>query len=133
MLTRRVKEILAGYTSENPGTLANLARILDHGRLGRTGRLVILPVDEGFAHGPARSFAPNDPAYDPAYHFELAVELVVSLVAVIQLGCVLLTDERNARLTLLGESLGRFWTFASETTPFRFSDWPSPDAGGGYS
>jgi len=74
MATERVKEILAGYPSENPGTLANLARILGHGRLGGTGRVVILPVDQGFEHGPARSFAPNDPAYDPAYHFELAIE-----------------------------------------------------------
>src|SRR5688500_19245883 len=44
------------------------------GRLGGTGKLVILPVDQGFEHGPARSFAPNPPAYDPHYHFELAIE-----------------------------------------------------------
>jgi len=36
--------------------------------------MVILPVDQGFEHGPARSFAPNPPAYDPRYHFELAIE-----------------------------------------------------------
>jgi fructose-bisphosphate aldolase, class I len=35
---------------------------------------VILPVDQGFEHGPARSFAPNPPAYGPRYHFELAIE-----------------------------------------------------------
>ncbi len=57
-----------------PGTLTNLARLLNHGRLGGTGKLVILPVDQGFEHGPARSFAPNPPAYDPRYHFELAIE-----------------------------------------------------------
>jgi class I fructose-bisphosphate aldolase len=72
--TKRVKEILSWYSSDNPGTLANLARLLGHGRLGGTGKLVILPVDQGFEHGPARSFAPNPPAYDPRYHFELGIE-----------------------------------------------------------
>jgi class I fructose-bisphosphate aldolase len=72
--TKRVKEILSWYAGESPGTLTSLARLLNHGRLGGTGRLVILPVDQGFEHGPARSFAPNPPAYDPRYHFELAIE-----------------------------------------------------------
>jgi fructose-bisphosphate aldolase, class I len=74
MNTPRVKEILSWYGSDNPGTLTNLARLLNHGKLGGTGRLVILPVDQGFEHGPARSFAVNPPGYDPRYHFELAVE-----------------------------------------------------------
>ena len=73
-MTPRVREILSWYGSDNPGTVANLHRLLCHGRLGGTGRLVILPVDQGFEHGPARSFAPNPPAYDPRYHFELAIE-----------------------------------------------------------
>jgi class I fructose-bisphosphate aldolase len=72
--TERVREILSWYGSDNPGTLTNLARILLHGRLGGTGRLVILPVDQGFEHGPARSFAPNPAGYDPRYHFGLALE-----------------------------------------------------------
>jgi class I fructose-bisphosphate aldolase len=72
--TERVREILSWYGSDNPGTLTNLARILQHGRLGGTGRLVILPVDQGFEHGPARSFAPNPAGYDPRYHFSLALE-----------------------------------------------------------
>ena len=70
----RVREILSWYSSDNPGTRTNLARLLTHGRLAGTGRLVILPVDQGFEHGPARSFAVNPPAYDPAYHFRLALE-----------------------------------------------------------
>jgi fructose-bisphosphate aldolase, class I len=69
----RVREILSWYGSDNPGTRTNIARLLNHGRLGGTGRLVILPVDQGFEHGPARSFAPNAPGYDPRYHFELAL------------------------------------------------------------
>lgn len=73
-MKERIREILSWYESENPGIRTNLARILNHGTLGGTGRLVILPVDQGFEHGPARSFAPNPPAYNPAYHFELAIE-----------------------------------------------------------
>src|SRR5579871_2260213 len=73
-MTPRVRKILSWYESDNPGTKANLARLLMHGRLGGTGKLVILPVDQGFEHGPARSFAPNPAAYDPRYHFELALE-----------------------------------------------------------
>lgn len=80
-LTQRVKKILAGYESDNPGTKANLARILMQGRLGGTGRLVILPVDQGFEHGPARSFAPNPPSYDPIYHWQLAVDAGLSAFA----------------------------------------------------
>src|ERR671938_719228 len=70
----RVREILSWYASENPGVLNNLARLLNHGRLGGTGKMVILPVDQGFEHGPARSFAPNPAGYDPDYHYQLAIE-----------------------------------------------------------
>jgi len=80
-MTDRVKEILGWYQSDNPGTLTNLARVLGHGALGGTGKLVILPVDQGVEHGPARSFGPNPPAYDPRYHFELAVEAGCSAYA----------------------------------------------------
>ena len=73
-LTPKVREILSWYESDNPGTKSNIARILMQGKLGGTGRMVILPVDQGFEHGPARSFAPNPAAYDPHYHFELALE-----------------------------------------------------------
>ncbi|MCK6456522.1 MAG: class I fructose-bisphosphate aldolase [Phycisphaerae bacterium] len=73
-MTEKVREILSWYGSDNPGTLTNLARILNHGRLGGTGRMVILPVDQGWEHGPARSFAPNPDGYDPRYHFRLAIE-----------------------------------------------------------
>lgn len=73
-MTGEVRAILDNYRSENPGVLSNLARMLNHGRLGGTGRMVILPVDQGFEHGPGRSFAPNPPAYDPQYHFQLALD-----------------------------------------------------------
>ncbi len=73
-MTERVKEILSWYEGDNPGTRTNLARLLNHGRLAGTGKLVILPVDQGFEHGPARSFAPNPAGYDPDYHFQLAID-----------------------------------------------------------
>lgn len=73
-MTPRVREILNWYGSDNPGVLTNLARMMNTGRLKGTGKFVILPVDQGFEHGPARSFAKNPDGYDPAYHFELAIE-----------------------------------------------------------
>lgn len=73
-MEKRVREILSWYDSDTVGTRTNLARILNHGKLGGTGKVVILPVDQGFEHGPARSFAPNPPGYNPRYHFELAIE-----------------------------------------------------------
>ncbi len=72
--SQKVKEILSWYGSDNAGTLANLSRLLNHGRIGGTGKLVILPVDQGYEHGPARSFAKNPAGYNPLYHFELAIE-----------------------------------------------------------
>src|SRR6185295_1900080 len=73
-MSKITQEILSWYGSDNPGTLTNLARIINHGRLGGTGKFVILPVDQGFEHGPARSFAINPAGYDPRYHFQLAID-----------------------------------------------------------
>ena len=80
-LTRKVSNILNNYKSDNPGVRTNLARILMQGKLGGTGKLIILPVDQGFEHGPARSFAVNPEAYDPEYHFNLAVDAGLSAFA----------------------------------------------------
>ena len=80
-ITNNVKKILSNYESDNPGVKANLARILMSGKLGGTGKLVILPVDQGFEHGPARSFAKNEIAYDPHYHFKLAINAGLSAFA----------------------------------------------------
>ena len=80
-MTPQVKAILANYESDNPGVKANLARILMRGKLGGTGKLIILPVDQGFEHGPARSFAVNPAAYDPHYHFQLAIDAGLSAYA----------------------------------------------------
>ena len=73
-VTDRVKEILSWYPSDNPGTLTNLYRMLNHGALAGTGKMVILPVDQGFEHGPVRSFQPNPAGYDPEYHVQLAID-----------------------------------------------------------
>jgi class I fructose-bisphosphate aldolase len=70
----RIKQILSWYSTDNVGVKTNLARLMSHGSLAGTGKFVILPVDQGFEHGPARSFAPNPPAYDPDYHFQLAID-----------------------------------------------------------
>src|SRR6476661_9634654 len=80
-ITPAVKAILANYESDNPGTKANLARILMQGQLGGTGKMIILPVDQGFEHGPGRSFAINPPAYDPHYHYQLAIDAGLSAYA----------------------------------------------------
>jgi class I fructose-bisphosphate aldolase len=72
--SERVRQILSWYPSDNPGTLTNLARLMNHGTLAGTGKFVILPVDQGFEHGPARSFQPNPAGYDPDYHAQLAIE-----------------------------------------------------------
>lgn len=80
-VTARVQEILSYYPSDNPGTLTNLARLLMHGRLAGTGRLVILPVDQGFEHGPFRSFGKNPAGMDPDYHFRLGIEAGCSAYA----------------------------------------------------
>ncbi|WP_341366335.1 class I fructose-bisphosphate aldolase [Yoonia sp. BS5-3] len=72
--TKIVQKILRNYEGETPGVKANLARILMAGKLGGTGKMIILPVDQGFEHGPARSFAPNPAAYDPHYHYKLAID-----------------------------------------------------------
>jgi class I fructose-bisphosphate aldolase len=73
-LSDRVREILSWYSSENPGTLTNMVRLLNAGALAGTGRLVILPVDQGFEHGPLRSFGPNPDGNDPDYHYQLAID-----------------------------------------------------------
>ena len=73
-VTPTVRKILDGYEGVTPGVKANLCRMLMAGRLAGTGYMVILPVDQGFEHGPARSFAPNPPAYDPHYHYRLAID-----------------------------------------------------------
>lgn len=80
-ITPKVKKILSCYESDSPGTKTNLARILMQGKLGGTGKLVILPVDQGFEHGPARSFAKNPAAYDPHYHYQLAIDAGLSAYA----------------------------------------------------
>src|SRR4051812_49719373 len=73
-VTPAVKAIIDKYEGTNPGVKSNLARILMQGRLGGTGKMIILPVDQGFEHGPGRSFAINPPAYDPHYHYQLAID-----------------------------------------------------------
>lgn len=73
-MTSRVDEILGYYGSDHPGVLKNLRWMMETGTLAGTGKFVILPVDQGFEHGPARSFAKNPAGYDPHYHYQLAID-----------------------------------------------------------
>ena len=73
-ITSAVRKILDNYEGENPGVKSKLYSMLMHGKLGGTGKMIILPVDQGFEHGPARSFAPNPAGYDPHYHYQLAID-----------------------------------------------------------
>ncbi len=100
-VSQRVKKILDNYDSDSPGTKANIARMLATGRLAGTGKMVILPVDQGFEHGPARSFAPNPAGYDPAYHAQLAVDAGLNAYASV-LGMIeAVADEYAAQIPLI--------------------------------
>ena len=100
MTTDRVKEILSWYRTESPAIQGNIHRMLMTGRLAGTGKLVILPVDQGFEHGPARTFAPNASGYDPRYHFELALEA----------GCNAYAAPKGQMEAAIGEFAGRIPT-----------------------
>jgi class I fructose-bisphosphate aldolase len=100
-VTQRVKKILDNYSSDSPGTKANLARMLCTGRLAGTGKMVILPVDQGFEHGPVRSFGPNPAGYDPSYHVQLAVDAGLNAYASV-LGMIeAVADEYAAQIPLI--------------------------------
>lgn len=79
--TRTVRTILANYESEPPGVKGKLHAMLMQGKLAGTGKMIILPVDQGFEHGPARSFAPNPGGYDPHYHYQLAIDAGLNALA----------------------------------------------------
>jgi class I fructose-bisphosphate aldolase len=68
-----VDRVFAG-SDRSPQVMRNLQSLLDHGRLGGTGYVSILPVDQGIEHSAAASFAPNPKYFDPLNIVELAVE-----------------------------------------------------------
>ena len=79
-ITNPVQQILSNY-KENPGVVSKLYQILMHGKLAGTGKLVILPVDQGFEHGPTKSFAKNPESFDPNYHHQFAIDAGLSAYA----------------------------------------------------
>lgn len=116
-ITQRVRKILDGYDSDNPGTKANLARMLCTGRLAGTGKLVILPVDQGFEHGPVRSFGPNPAGYDPAYHAQLAVDAGLNAYAS-ALGMIeAVADQYAAQIPLILKMNSSNTLFRSKEAP----------------
>lgn len=71
----RVEEILSWYQHTNTSQQQeNLARILNHGRIGGTGKLMILPIDQILEHGPGRAFELNPVMYDPLEQAQFAVD-----------------------------------------------------------
>ena len=100
-MTEAVDKLLENYAGENPGVIGNLRRMLEHGTLAGTGKMVILPVDQGFEHGPARSFQPNPAGYDPSYHPQLAVDSGCNAYAA-PLGFIEMAAQKHAgRLPLI--------------------------------
>ena len=81
LVTQTVRTLLSHYESDTPGVKARLCQLLMHGELAGTGRLIILPVDQGFEHGPNQSFCQNPSGFDPHYHFKLAIEAGLSAYA----------------------------------------------------
>ena len=73
-MQKKISEILSWYPALTVKQRANMVKLFNHGRIGGTGKLVILPVDQGFEHGPARSFTSNPAGYNPVYHAELAIK-----------------------------------------------------------
>jgi class I fructose-bisphosphate aldolase len=65
---------VVAQTDRKPMVLVNLARMFGHGRLGGSGYLSILPVDQGIEHSAGASFAPNPLMFDPAHIVELGIE-----------------------------------------------------------
>ncbi|MHC4789667.1 MAG: class I fructose-bisphosphate aldolase [Planctomycetota bacterium] len=68
-----VDRVVAG-SDRSPVTMRNFQAILDHGRLGGTGHVSILPVDQGIEHTAGASFAPNPACFDPEHIVRLAIE-----------------------------------------------------------
>ncbi len=100
-MSEAVDKLLENYAGENPGVIGNLRRMLEHGTLAGTGKMVILPVDQGFEHGPARSFQPNPAGYDPSYHPQLAVDSGCNAYAA-PLGFIEMAAQKHAgRLPLI--------------------------------
>src|ERR1044071_8901046 len=62
------------YSDRTPQVLRSLQSLFDHGRLGGTGYLSILPVDQGIEHSAGASFAPNPVYFDPENIVRLAIE-----------------------------------------------------------
>ncbi len=65
---------MLGGSDRNPRVLRSLQTLLDNGRLGGTGYLSILPVDQGVEHSGGASFAPNPDYFDPEKIVQLAIE-----------------------------------------------------------
>ncbi len=68
-----IERVMMG-SDRSPRVLSSLQRLFDHGRLGGTGFVSILPVDQGIEHSAGASFAPNPIYFDPDNIVRLAIE-----------------------------------------------------------
>ena len=116
-LTAQVKKILQSYESEFPAVKSNLARILMSGKLAGTGKMLILPVDQGFEHGPAKSFAPNPAAYDPIYHIKLAIDAGLNAYAAPKGMLEVITDEFRGTIPLILKANSANSLISKENSP----------------
>lgn len=86
-----IQQILKNYEGETVGVKSNLYKIMSHGTLANTGKMIILATDQGFEHGPDKMFALNQAAYDPQYFYHLATTYGLSALAaplgVLESGC----------------------------------------------
>ena len=122
--SEKVNQILSWYQHENNNVQKNIERLLNSGYLGGTGKLVILPVDQGFEHGPSKSFAPNPEAYDPDYHFNFAIEAGCNAYAA-PLGFLEHGAKRfseNIKKKIMQNKIGMKETFLYESDSLSYTD-----------
>lgn len=100
-LNENIKKILKGYQAESPAIKSNLVKILMSGKLAGTGKMLILPVDQGFEHGPDKSFALNALAYDPEYHIKLALDAGLNAYAAPKGMLEAISDEFRGTIPLI--------------------------------
>jgi class I fructose-bisphosphate aldolase len=82
-------------SDRSPQVLRNLQALFNNGRLGGSGFVSILPVDQGIEHSAAASFAPNPKYFDPRNIIELAIEGGCNAVAT-TFGVLGMTSRRYA-------------------------------------
>jgi class I fructose-bisphosphate aldolase len=116
-LTSQVKEILRNYETESPAVKSNIVKILMSGKLSGTGKILILPVDQGFEHGPVKSFSLNPAAYDPEYHIKLAIDAELNAYAAPKGMLESISDEFRGTIPLILKANSSNSLMSNKTEP----------------